>query len=221
MVNGALESNIFSKAKEIRKIPNLIQKNPFVEIENQAFNPEKSFNLVFISADINVKLKGFEILKEAFKILSLKNPSRRYNLIAIGSQNEKTEIVSTNSKIYYKKAFDQTLISSFYDQVSLLVVPSLTENSPNIIVEAQSAGLLVLATKVGGIPEMIIHGETGFLTEPNAISISNSLETIEKYDRAILNQITASAQSFVDMNNSAETIKSAFLDLYSKTIGVQ
>lgn len=55
----------------------------------------------------------------------------------------------------------------------LLVVPSLTEGSPNVILEAMACGTPVLATRAGGIPSLIVDGVSGFLMEdasPDGIS---------------------------------------------------
>lgn len=46
------------------------------------------------------------------------------------------------------------------------VFPSRADTSPNAITEAQAVGLPVIATRVGGIPDMIADGEDGFLVEP-------------------------------------------------------
>jgi glycosyltransferase involved in cell wall biosynthesis len=48
----------------------------------------------------------------------------------------------------------------------LLVHPSLEEGSSNAILEAMAAGLPVVATTVGGTPEAVRHGETGYLVPP-------------------------------------------------------
>jgi len=50
-----------------------------------------------------------------------------------------------------------------------VVVPSLSEGLPNLANEAQSCGRPVLGTKVGGIPESVVHNETGILIEPNSV----------------------------------------------------
>jgi glycosyltransferase involved in cell wall biosynthesis len=50
--------------------------------------------------------------------------------------------------------------------LDLLVVPSLLDGRPLVVLEALAVGTPVLASRVGGLPELIRHGETGWLCEP-------------------------------------------------------
>jgi glycosyltransferase involved in cell wall biosynthesis len=53
-----------------------------------------------------------------------------------------------------------------YSSADLAVIPSFWDNSPNTVYEAMAFGLPLIGAAVGGIPELIVDGETGFLVSP-------------------------------------------------------
>jgi glycosyltransferase involved in cell wall biosynthesis len=92
-------------------------------------------------------------------------------------------------------------IPAYLNRIKLLVVPSYTEGLPNIVLEAMACGTPVLATPVGGIPDIIEDAKTGFLME------NNSPECITKnVVRALgspdLERIADTALDFVQNNYS-------------------
>jgi glycosyltransferase involved in cell wall biosynthesis len=53
-----------------------------------------------------------------------------------------------------------------FDEVDILIVPSLNDGRPLVVQEAQARGIAVIASRCGAIPDLIDHGRTGLLCEP-------------------------------------------------------
>ena len=58
-----------------------------------------------------------------------------------------------------------------------LIVPSLWEGLPNVMLEAMAVGTPVIATRVGGIPDVLTDGQTGLLTEPDEKNLTDAMLT--------------------------------------------
>ena len=68
---------------------------------------------------------------------------------------------------------------SLYREHDLCIVPSLSEGTPRTVVEAQSFGCPVIASRVGGIPDSVTHERTGLLFEPgNARELARSMSRV-------------------------------------------
>ena len=66
-----------------------------------------------------------------------------------------------------------------YDNADILVICSDTEGIPFVLLEAMERGIVVIATRVGGIPEIITDGENGLLVDPGDFEgMADSLERL-------------------------------------------
>ena len=63
----------------------------------------------------------------------------------------------------------------------VLVLPSLAEGRPNTVLEGMASGLPVIATRVGGVPEIVLDGVTGYVVPPrNTQELSKKISSLLK-----------------------------------------
>lgn len=98
--------------------------------------------------------------------------------------------------------------------VAVLVVPARNEGSPNVLLEAMARGVPVVATAVGGIPELVSDGVTGLLAAqatPSALAAA-VLATLRDPDRA--HQRAQAARRWVSQHRDIAAIAGKWAGLY-------
>ena len=122
------------------------------------------------------KQKGQDVLVEAFSEISSDYPD--IDLVLVGATSsalsELKELcsrrgISTRVRFYQDKPHDE--MAAFFRHAEFFVLPSRLEAFPIVLMEAGAFGLPVIATNVGGIPELITEGVTGRLLPPDASSV--------------------------------------------------
>ncbi len=103
---------------------------------------------------------------------------------------------------------------------SFVVVPSeWYENNPLTILEAYSLGKPVIGAQIGGIPEILIDNETGFLFKSgDLISLCNALLKAQQIDVEEYNNMSNKALSFAKSNFSEEIHYKKLISTYNKVI---
>lgn len=115
-------------------------------------------------------LKGPMILLEAFAAACQKRPDLRLKMAGSGSLQlplaERAEALGVGSRCQFVGVYrEREERRSFMEGLDLFALPSLTEGTPNSLVEAMSQGLPVVASAVGGVPDLITP-EVGALVRP-------------------------------------------------------
>lgn len=118
-----------------------------------------------------VPLKGLPNLVEALRRLRASDPSWELALIGNGSQEAElraqAEAAGLTSRVRFLGPQPAERVAEWMNAADLLCLPSESEGQPNVIVEALSCGRPVVATSVGGIPE-IVTPESGVLIPNNS-----------------------------------------------------
>lgn len=91
----------------------------------------------------------------------------------------------------------QEEVGPFYSAFDVLVLPSGNEGTPVSVIEALAAGTPVVATRVGGVPDVVREGEDGFLVEPgDTVALANRLHELAT-DDALRERVSSGARERV------------------------
>ncbi len=127
--------------------------------------------------------KGIEILLESLAVLRSRNLNVRLRAVGgfetpqyeaqVMGLAERLDLVDAIDWIGFTRNVNRELA-----KINLFVLPSLFgEGLPMVVLEAMAAGLPVVASRVEGVPEAVIHRETGLLVEPGSVSqLATSIE---------------------------------------------
>ena len=93
---------------------------------------------------------------------------RRVLLVAVGEAAENEQDGDVEIR-YFAHQTNPDDVACYLHAANLLLHPARADTFPSAVVEAMACGLPVVATDVGGIPEQVIDGETGFLVPAGEI----------------------------------------------------
>ncbi len=112
--------------------------------------------------------KDHATLLRAFALVLRDHPGAELWLVGDGPGREASRQLAADILPPGKVRFfpGQEDLRPFYQQAGLFVLSSVQEALPNVVLEAMAAGLPVVATRVGGLPELVAPGRTGWLAPP-------------------------------------------------------
>lgn len=115
-----------------------------------------------------VKQKGFDVLIRAFAEAGLES----HDLLFAGEGPEHAalcqlvETVGLKSRVHFLGRADRPKAVALFKGCSFFVLPSRMEPFGIVNLEAMAAGKAIIASRVGGVPEVVLDGETGILVPP-------------------------------------------------------
>jgi glycosyltransferase involved in cell wall biosynthesis len=153
--------------------------------------------------------------------LTLKEMDNVHFLI-VGDGALKTELEKTASKlsIHHNVQFlgERSDIPELLSIMDVSVLCSISEGFSNSILESMSMGKPVVATRVGGNPEAIVHGLNGLLTRPSApAELAEAILTLLS-DRKLAVSLGGAARKTIEKNFSEERMVGETTSLYSRLL---
>jgi glycosyltransferase involved in cell wall biosynthesis len=128
--------------------------------------------------------KGFSILIEAARTVVKKDPSVGFVVFGDGACREKLvrQIKAAGLAGAFALGGFRVDLDRFLPFFDLLALPSYTEGMPNVVLEAFAAGVPVVSTAVGGAPEVVEDGVSGFLVPAGDPLLCEKLGRLTRLD---------------------------------------
>jgi glycogen(starch) synthase len=193
-VSNALRSAIENLGIRARYqvVPNVVDRAVFHAGNGR--RPDEPKRILFVGLLIASDIKGVPILLRAAQELKKRRVDWRLRIVGDGvAKRQHQDLASAlqlEGNVLFLGLKTKSEVAEEMRQADLLVLPSLWENLPCVLMEAQASGLPVVASRVGGIPEVVVDG-TGELVPPGdapalARAIANVLDRLDTIDRAAI-----------------------------------
>lgn len=198
-------------------IPPLVQEDSFPEDEISEFcrNGYTIASIGRLSRE-----KGYDYLIEAFA--RFRCDEEDAGLLILGEGRERGFL----EEIIRRKGLSgKVLLPGYRDKAwrylkycKVFVLSSETEGFPITLLEAMQVGIPVIATKVGGIPELVKHGQTGFLVPPGDMEgLYLQLKEMKMHEVG-LRSMCGEAKSMIDSVYSSRRMAMDYIRVYSELV---
>ena len=150
---------------------------PYPVADNEIITNKKSKKVTLLFASRNDPVKGGKLLIKALGLL----PENIQSKIQVEFYGYVPEYdLSYLPFLQIHEFVPKEVLEKAYQTADICVIPSLFDNSPNTVYEAMANGKIVVASSVGGIPEIVGGIENGFLFDPKDVN-----DLVEKLENAI------------------------------------
>lgn len=162
--------------------------------------------------------KGLQYLIEAEPLITQIIPDARIIIAGQGESFEKYQAMMVNPdhfEIHNYRIPDEQ-VAHLFQQASVVALPYIEASQSGVVAVAYAFGKPVVATKVGGIPDMVIDGQTGLLVPPNdAYSLAEAIITLLK-DESKRRQMGHQARNFAETELSWSRIAQKIFEVYQQ-----
>jgi glycosyltransferase involved in cell wall biosynthesis len=200
-------------------IPNALPDECFLPA-SPAFPRSAKILRVGLVARMNEKVKNHPALLRATAVLLKEFPEMEVILAGDGQLRPGLEKLASILGVEPSVRFlgERRDIPAVLASLDISVLTSLSESLPNAILEAMAAGLPVVSTGVGGSPEVVRQGETGFLVDSgNDAQLVEALRTLLQ-NESLRRQFGARGREVARAQFGIGSIQKQYEDLYSQTL---
>ena len=166
--------------------------------------------------------KAHADLVRAAAALKVKSGAPPFRIVIVGDGPEREPIAALAAKLGLADRITlagfQRDTGPYYAIATAVAVPSHSEGSPNVVLEAMAAGLPIAATNVGGIPEILEKGVTGLmLPAGNPEAMAQALLRLLS-ERELRERLGAAARARAESAHTPDAYREALVKFYRETL---
>jgi glycosyltransferase involved in cell wall biosynthesis len=161
-------------------------------------------------------------LLSAFKHLRESNPATKLILVIVGEGPERTSLATAAASFGLSECVifvgQVGNVQPYYAAADVVVLPSHSEGSPYVLLEAIAAKVPIVATAVGGVPEMVENEESALLVparDPRSMATAISRVLT---DPELARKLIANGSTLISTRYSPETYVRSLLEIYREVI---
>ena len=139
--------------------------------------PDDKTVIMLCAVSLDDKFKGISYALDAIKTLP---PTDSFCVMTVGNGSVSRDFENRGVQVIdLGNIDDEKEMNGIYNAADMLVVSSIQDNLPNVVLEAMACALPVVAFTTGGIPDLIRHNETGLLVPTGDIPLlSESIQSL-------------------------------------------
>ena len=152
-------------------IPNSVETDIFAPTNKHKARealdlPQNAKIVLFVSNHIGLARKGFRELVHALSLVPDLD-----NLMLLGVGDSHIRDIDAPFRVGQIEFLrDDQTTALMYSAADVTAIPSQQDNLPNTILESMGCGTPVVGFAVGGVPDIVVHGENGFLARPGNVA---------------------------------------------------
>jgi glycosyltransferase involved in cell wall biosynthesis len=167
------------------------------------------------------RYKAVDVLAEAWRLAALRAPGAEVHVVGRGSLREVVQrlVAELPEQTRWTESLSTPAVARALDEATVLVLPSRSEGLGRVVVEAFCRGRGVVASGVGGIPDLVEDGTTGILVPPgDGRAVADALVRVLG-DQALAERLGSAARIAVEpWLATPEEYARAIRDLVEKVV---
>ena len=209
-------------AQPRRHVPNAVDTDAFHPADQRVLRaklgwPLEATILLFAADVLANPFKHFTLIPTALAGLS---PAQRSSLALaiVGEKSWGEKDFGGLRVIPLGRHDDDETMANFYAAADVVLYPTRADNQPRVLLETMACARPCVATDVGGVPELVIHRETGYLARPmDAADFCEGIEWLIG-DPRLREQLGAAARQRVEREHSVSRHVSLITEVYMEAI---